>query len=76
MNPQGGGQMPMGAGNQQIGGNNPVTSQQNAQQQGLMISQTNTLSMGGGQITQNLTPQGKEKSFQFILYFSCISQYD
>lgn len=56
MNPQAGGQMPMAAG-QQIGGNNPNTSQ-SAQQQGLMMSQTNTHSMGGGQISQNLTPQG------------------
>lgn len=36
----------------QMSGGNPVTSQ-NAQQN-LLISQTNTLSMGGGQITQNV----------------------
>lgn len=35
-----------------MSGGNPVTSQ-NAQQN-LLISQTNTLSMGGGQITQNV----------------------
>ncbi|KAH1026501.1 mediator of RNA polymerase II transcription subunit 25 [Dendroctonus ponderosae] len=57
MNPQAGGQMPMAAG-QQIGGNNSNTSQ-SAQQQGLMMSQTNTHSMGGGQITQNLATQGQ-----------------
>ncbi|CAG9766643.1 unnamed protein product [Ceutorhynchus assimilis] len=64
MNPQT--PMPMPSGNQQIGGNNPVTSQQQQnvqqqqqQQQGLMISQTNSLSMAGGQITQNLNPQGQ-----------------
>ncbi|XP_066150822.1 mediator of RNA polymerase II transcription subunit 25-like isoform X1 [Euwallacea fornicatus] len=57
INPQVG-QLPMGTGNPSMGGNNPVSSQ-NAQQQGLMISQTNTHAMGGGQITQNLTAQGQ-----------------
>lgn len=55
--PQGGGQMTMGNTNPQMGGANPVTSQ--SAQQGMMISQTNTLSLGGGQITQNLVPQGQ-----------------
>lgn len=45
MNPQAGGpQMP---------GSNTTTSQPNPQQ-GLMMSQTNTMAMGGGQITQNV----------------------
>ncbi|XP_050304087.1 mediator of RNA polymerase II transcription subunit 25-like isoform X1 [Anthonomus grandis grandis] len=60
MNPgQPGSQLPMGT--MGTAGNNPVTSQQNAQQ-GMMISQTNTMSMGGGQITQNLNPQGQAGS--------------
>lgn len=48
---QGGPPGPVGTPPQMAGGN-PVTSQ-NAQQN-LLISQTNTLSMGGGQITQNV----------------------
>ncbi|KAF7285039.1 mediator of RNA polymerase II transcription subunit 25-like isoform X2 [Rhynchophorus ferrugineus] len=56
MNPQAAGQLPM-SNAQQMGGANPVTSQ-NAQQ-GLMISQTNTLSMGGGQINQNVSVTGQ-----------------
>lgn len=36
----------------QMGGANPVTSQ--TTQQGMMLSQTNTIAMGGGQITQNV----------------------
>ncbi|XP_030748029.1 mediator of RNA polymerase II transcription subunit 25-like isoform X2 [Sitophilus oryzae] len=55
MNPQGGGQLPMGN-TQQMSGANPVTSQSG---QGLMISQTNTMSMGGGQITQNVSGTGQ-----------------
>lgn len=48
---QGGPPGPVGTPPQMAGGN-PVTSQ-NAQQN-LLISQTNTLSMAGGQITQNV----------------------
>lgn len=49
-NPMGGGTPPQMGG---AGGNNPTTSQA-TQQQGLMMSQTNTLAMGGGQLTQNV----------------------
>lgn len=49
MNPQAGG--PMGTGNQMPCAN---TSSPQSQPQGLMMSQTNTLAMGGGQITQNV----------------------
>ncbi|KAJ8943634.1 hypothetical protein NQ318_005635 [Aromia moschata] len=41
----------------QMTGANPVTSQNT--QQNLLISQTNTLSMGGGQITQNVNSAGQ-----------------
>lgn len=44
---------PMGGGNQLPCSNTP-TSQTPPQQQGLMMSQTNTIAMGGGQITQNV----------------------
>lgn len=40
-------------GSPQMSGANPITSQNN--QQNMMISPTNTLSMGGGQITQNVS---------------------
>lgn len=33
---------------------NPATSQPPNSQQGIMMSQTNTMAMGGGQITQNV----------------------
>lgn len=53
--------MPMTSGQQMVG-TNTVTSQQQQQQQqtqqGLMMSQTNAMSMAGGQITQNLASQG------------------
>lgn len=40
---------------QQLPTSNPPTSQTpGTQQQGLMMSQTNTMAMGGGQITQNI----------------------
>ncbi|XP_022903004.1 mediator of RNA polymerase II transcription subunit 25-like [Onthophagus taurus] len=56
MSPQVGGNIPIsGAPTQLQPGNSPVTSQ--STQQGLMISQTNTMTMGGGQITQNVVPQ-------------------
>lgn len=50
MNPQAG--VPMSAGNQ-LPCSNPATSQ-TPPQQPLMMSQTNTIAMGGGQITQNV----------------------
>ncbi|KAJ8964091.1 hypothetical protein NQ317_004944 [Molorchus minor] len=43
----------------QMSGANTVTSQQNQSQQNLLISQTNTISMGGGQITQNVNSSGQ-----------------
>ncbi|KAL1509767.1 hypothetical protein ABEB36_004453 [Hypothenemus hampei] len=59
INPQGG-QMPMVASNQQMTGNNPGAPQ-GGQQQGLMISQNNNMSMAG-QISQNITSQGQPGS--------------
>ncbi|XP_019877940.1 mediator of RNA polymerase II transcription subunit 25 isoform X2 [Aethina tumida] len=53
------GPLTMGGTPPQMGVNNPVSSQ--SPQQGMMISQTNTLSMGGGQITQNVvTSSGQQ----------------
>ncbi|KAH0811821.1 hypothetical protein GEV33_010975 [Tenebrio molitor] len=52
INPQTSGALTMGGTPPQMGGANPVTSQ--TTQQGLMMSQTNTMAMGGGQITQNV----------------------
>lgn len=49
LNPQG----PIGT-PPQLPSSNPTTSQPGSQQQGLMMSQTNTMAMGGGQITQNI----------------------
>lgn len=40
----------------QIGGGSPATSQNT---QNLLISQTNTIAMGGGQITQNVSTAGQ-----------------
>ncbi|KAI4462701.1 mediator of rna polymerase ii transcription subunit 25 [Holotrichia oblita] len=54
LNPQGGGNVPMNATPNQMQGPNTSTSQ--STQQGLMISQTNAMTMGGGQITQNVVP--------------------
>lgn len=42
----------------QMPGTNPSTSQPT--QQGLMISQTNAMTMGGGQITQNVVPSSAQ----------------
>lgn len=44
----------MSAAQTQMSGTNTSTSQ--TTQQGLMISQTNAMTMGGGQITQNVVP--------------------
>lgn len=47
--PMGNPQTPLSQGNP-----NPATSQPPNSQQGIMMSQTNTMAMGGGQITQNV----------------------
>lgn len=47
LNPQGSGALTMGGTPPQMGGNNPGTSQ-------TMMSQTNNMALGGGQITQNI----------------------
>lgn len=54
MNPQAAGNVPMSAAPTQMPGTNTSTSQ--TTQQSLMISQTNAMAMGGGQITQNVVP--------------------
>ncbi|XP_060532010.1 mediator of RNA polymerase II transcription subunit 25 isoform X2 [Cylas formicarius] len=54
MNPQAGAQLPVGGSPQQMGAN-PVTSQNS----GIHIAQTNTISIGGGQITQNVPQSGQ-----------------
>lgn len=55
MNPQSVGQPQMsGTPPQQLPVSNPSSQTTAQQQQGLMMSQTNTMAMGGGQITQNI----------------------
>lgn len=55
-NPMGNPQAPLGQGS-----TNPATSQP-PNQQGIMMSQTNTMAMGGGQITQNVVTSTSQQS--------------
>lgn len=56
-NPMGNPQPPLGQGSQ-----NPATSQPPNSQQGIMMSQTNTMAMGGGQLTQNVVTSSSQQN--------------